>query len=244
MAQKLTVVVTGSTGKQGGAVARGLLERGHKVRAVTRDPNSKQAKSLAHAGATLVMASLEDNGSIAKAIEAEEIMVAANAQIGVAKASFFPNLSLTGLGGLESNALHKFISQPSETWYGAFNVSQPVFQGGALRSQLRLARANWQEASLSYQQTVQNALEQVSSSLVPSQKDREFREQQELLTHAAQQTDQLSEVLYRSGGASYLQVLTSETNYFSAELNLVEAQLNERLALVQLYQALGGGWQQ
>ena len=176
--------------------------------------------------------------------QAEGIMIAANAQIGVAKASFFPNLSLTGLGGLESNALHHFISQPSETWSGAFSVSQPVFQGGALRSQLRLARANWQEAALSYQQTVQSALEQVSNSLVASQKDREFREQQELLTQAAQQTDQLSEVLYKNGGASYLQVLTSETSYFSAELNLVQAQLNERLALVQLYQALGGGWQQ
>src|ERR1700756_673153 len=176
--------------------------------------------------------------------QAEEIMVAANAQIGVAKASFFPNLSLTGLGGLESNALHQFISQPSETWYGAFNVSQPVFQGGALRSQLRLARVNWQEAVFWYQQTVQNALEQVSNSLIASQKNREFREQQELLTKAAQQTDQLSDVLYKNGGASYLQVLTSETNYFSAELNLVQAELNERLALVQLYQAVGGGWQQ
>ncbi len=176
--------------------------------------------------------------------QAEQIMVAANAQIGVAKAAFFPNLSLTGLGGLESNALHHFITQPSEVWSGAFSVNQPVFQGGALRTQLRLARANWQETVFSYQQTVQNALEQVSNSLVASQKDREFREQQELLTQAAQQTDQLSEVLYKNGGASYLQVLTSETNYFSAELNLVQAQLNERLALVQLYQALGGGWQQ
>jgi multidrug efflux system outer membrane protein len=176
--------------------------------------------------------------------QAEQIMVAANAQIGVAKAAFFPNLSLTGLGGLESNALHQFITQPSETWYAAFNVSQPVFQGGALRSGLRLARANWQEAVLSYQQTVQEALEQVSNSLVASQKNREFREQQELLTQAAQKTDRLSEVLYRNGGASYLQVLTSESNYFSADLNLVEAQLNERLALVQLYQSLGGGWQQ
>src|SRR6202045_500056 len=176
--------------------------------------------------------------------QAEEIIVAANGQIGDAKASFFPSLSLTGLGGLESNGVHKFISQPPETWYGAFNVSQPVFQGGALRSQLRLARANWQEAVFSYQQAVQNALGQVSNSLVASQKNREFREQQELLTNAAQQTDQLSEVLYKNGGASYLQVLTSETNYFSAELNLVQAQLNERLALVQLYQTLGGGWQQ
>src|SRR6202030_337795 len=176
--------------------------------------------------------------------QVEENIVAANAQIGVAKASFFPSLSLTRLGGLESNALHQFITQPSETWYGAFSVSQPVFQGGALRSQLRLARANWQETVFSYRQTVQNALEQVSNSLVATQKDREFREQQELLTQAAQHTDQLSEVLYKNGGASYLQVLTSETNYFSADLNLVQAQLNERLALVQLYQAVGGGWQQ
>jgi outer membrane protein, multidrug efflux system len=175
--------------------------------------------------------------------QAEGIMIAANAQIGAAKAAFFPSLSLTGLGGLESNALHSFITAPSETWYAAFNVSQPVFEGGALRSQLRLARANSQEAVLSYQQTVQNAMEQVSNSLVASEKNREFREQQELLTKAAQQTDQLSEVLYKHGGASYLQVLTSETNYFSAELNLVQAQFNERLALVQLYQALGGGWQ-
>jgi multidrug efflux system outer membrane protein len=176
--------------------------------------------------------------------QAEEIVVAANAQIGVAKASFFPSVSLTGQGGLESNQLQRFITQPSETWSAAFSVSQPVFQGGALRSGLRLARANWQDAVLSYQQTILNALEQTSNALIASQKNREFREQQELLTGAAQRTDQFSEVLYKNGGASYLQVLTSETNYFSAEINLVQAQLNERLALVQLYQALGGGWQQ
>ena len=176
--------------------------------------------------------------------QAEENMVAANAQIGVAKASFFPSLSLTGLGGLESNALHHFISQPSETWYGALSVSQPVFQGGALRSGLKLARAQWREAVLSYQQTVQTGFEQVSNALIASKKDREFREQQELLSQAAQRSDQLSKILYEHGGASYLQVLTNDTNYFSAELNLVQAQLNERMALVQLYQALGGGWQQ
>ena len=176
--------------------------------------------------------------------QAEENVVAANAQIGVAKAAFFPSISLTGTGGLESNALNRFLSQPSQTWYAAFSVSQPLFEGGRLRSGLKLARAQWQESVLSYQQTVQEALEQVSNALVASQKNREFREQQELLTEAAQRTDQLSEVLYKNGGASYLQVLTSETNYFSAELNLVQAQLNERLALVQIYEALGGGWQQ
>lgn len=176
--------------------------------------------------------------------QAEENMIAANAQIGVAKASFFPSVSLTGFGGLESNALNRFISEPSETWAGAFSVTQPVFQGGALRSGLKLARANWHETVFSYQQTVQGALEQVSNALIASQKDREFREQQELLTQAAQRSDQLSQILYQHGGASYLQVLTNDTNYFSAELNLVQAQLNERFALIQLYQALGGGWQE
>jgi outer membrane protein, multidrug efflux system len=176
--------------------------------------------------------------------EAEANMMAANAQIGVAKASLFPSISLTGAGGLESNVLHHFLQQPSQTWNAAFGITQPVFQGGALRSQLRLARAQWQESVLSYQQTVQNSLGQVSNALVAYDKDRQFREQQELLAQAAERSDRLSLVLYRNGGASYLQVLTSETNDFSAELNLVDAQLNERLALVQLYQALGGGWQQ
>lgn len=176
--------------------------------------------------------------------QAEENIVAANAQIGVAKADFFPNISLTGLGGLESNALNRFISTPSEAWSGVINVSQPVFEGGALRGQLKLARAQWQESVLSYQQTVQTALEQVSDSLIAYQKYRDYRVQQEKLTLAAQRSDQLSMLLYQHGGASYLQVLTNDTNYFAAELNLVQAQVNERLALVQLYQALGGGWQE
>ena len=176
--------------------------------------------------------------------QAEEIIVAANAQIGVAKASFFPSISLTGTGGLESNALNQFISAPAQTWLGAFSVAQPIFEGGALRSGLRLSRAQYQEAALAYEQTVQTALEQVSNGLIAYQKYRDFRAQQELLTEAAQRSDQLSMLLYQNGGSSYLQVLTNDTNYFSAELNLVQAQLNERLSLVQLYQALGGGWQQ
>src|ERR1700726_3334086 len=176
--------------------------------------------------------------------QAEEIIVATNAQIGVAKASFFPSISLTGTGGLESNVLNQFISAPAETWLGAFSVAQPIFEAGALRSGLRLSRAQYQEAELAYQQTVQTALEQVSNGLIAFQKYREFRAQQELLTEAAQRSDQLSMLLYQNGGSSYLQVLTNDTNYFSAELNLVQAHLNERLSLVQLYQALGGGWQQ
>jgi multidrug efflux system outer membrane protein len=175
--------------------------------------------------------------------EAEETLVAANAEIGVAQAAFFPSISLTGTAGYESFALNNLFSHAQRAWNGAASLTQPVFAGGALRSGKRLAEAQKQEMLLTYQQTIMNAFQQVSSSLTAYQKGREFREQQELLTAAAEDADRLSKILYQHGGTSYLQVLTSENNDFSAELNLAQAQLNERLALVQLYNALGGGWQ-
>jgi multidrug efflux system outer membrane protein len=175
--------------------------------------------------------------------EAEETLVAANAEIGVAKAAFFPSVSLTGTAGFESFALNNLFSHAQRAWNGAASLTQPVFAGGALRAGKRLAEAQEQEMLLTYQQTIMNAFQQVSNSLTAYQKGREFREQQELLTGAADDADRLSKILYQHGGTSYLQVLTSENNDFSAELNLAQAQLNERLALVQLYNALGGGWQ-
>jgi outer membrane protein, multidrug efflux system len=175
--------------------------------------------------------------------EAEETLVAANAEVGVAKAAFFPSISLTGTAGFESFALNNLFSHAQRAWNGAASLTQPVFAGGALRSGKRLAEAQKQEMLLTYQQTIMNAFQQVSNSLTAYQKGREFREQQELLTAAADDADRLSKILYQHGGTSYLQVLTGENNAFSAELNLAQAQLNERLALVQLYNALGGGWQ-
>jgi outer membrane protein, multidrug efflux system len=175
--------------------------------------------------------------------EAEENLVAANAQIGVAKAAFFPSISLTGLAGFESNALNDLFSHAQRIWNETGSLTQPIFAAGAIRSGMRLAEAEQQQMLLTYRQTIVNAFQEVSNSLVAYQKDREFREQQELFTAAADDTDRLSKLLYQHGGASYLQVLTSENNDFSAQLNLAQAQLNERLALVQLYIALGGGWQ-
>jgi multidrug efflux system outer membrane protein len=176
--------------------------------------------------------------------EAEETLVAANAQIGVAKAALFPSISLTGLAGFESNSLNNLFSHSQRVWNEAGSLAQPVFAGGALRSGVRLAEAQQQQMLLTYRQAIMNAFQQVSNSLVAYQKGREFREQQGLLTAAAEDTDRLSKILYQHGGASYLQVLTSENNAFAAELNLAQAQLDERLALVQLYNALGGGWDQ
>jgi outer membrane protein, multidrug efflux system len=175
--------------------------------------------------------------------EAEATLVAANAQIGIAKAAFFPSISLTGTAGYESFALNNLFTHSQRMWNGAASLTQPVFAGGALRAGKRLAEAQEQEMLLTYQQTIMTAFQEVSNSLVAYQKGREFREQQELLTAAANDADRLSKVLYQHGGASYLQVLISENNDLSAELNLAQAELNERLALIQLYNALGGGWQ-
>lgn len=176
--------------------------------------------------------------------EAEETLIEANADIGVAKAALFPNIALTGTAGLESYALKDLFTSNARVWNAAASLTQPVFQAGALRAGIRLVQAQERQALLTYKQMIVGAFQQVSDALVAYQKDGEYLQQQKSLTDAAEESDRLSNVLYHHGGASYLQVLTSETNYFAAQLNLAQAQLDERLALVQLYTALGGGWQE
>jgi len=176
--------------------------------------------------------------------EAEEELIAANAEIGVARAAYFPSISLTGTAGFESYSLTKLFNASSGLWNTAGTLTQPIFEAGGLHAGVKLAEAQQQQMLLTYKQTIIGAFQQVSDSLVAYQKDRDYREQQALLTTSAEEADRLSNALYQHGGASYLQVLTSETNYFAAELNLAQADLNERLSLVQLYNALGGGWQQ
>lgn len=174
--------------------------------------------------------------------QAEQQLIAANAQIGVARAQFFPSLPLTGGGGAESSSLSTLFL--GSAWNFTAAATQPIFTAGRLRAQLKNAQAQQQQALLTYQETIQQAFRQVSDALVSYTKYRQFREHQELLTAASQGAADLSETRYRGGAASYLEVLTNETNYFAAELNLARARLNERLALVQIYNALGGGWEQ
>ena len=174
--------------------------------------------------------------------QAEQELVAANAEIGVARAQLFPSLPLTGGGGAESAQLSGLFT--GSAWNFSSILTQPIFDHGRRRSNVKLAEAQEQQALLTYQQAIQQAFRQVSDALISSAKYRQFREHQQLLTTAAQGAANLSETRYRGGAASYLEVLTNETNYFAAELNLARAQLNERLALVQIYNALGGGWEQ
>jgi multidrug efflux system outer membrane protein len=176
--------------------------------------------------------------------QAEAQMVAANAEIGVARAAYFPQISLSGSGGFQSSALTNLFTGPASAWSFGASLAQPIFTGGRLRSQVRLAEAREQTAVLSYQQSIQGAFRSVSDGLVAYRKTREFRRQQELLFRSAGDAARLSHLRYNGGVTGYLEVLTNETNAFSTELALVQAQLNELLAVVQLYQALGGGWQQ
>jgi len=175
--------------------------------------------------------------------EAEENLIAANAQIGVARSAYFPQISLTGTAGYESAALTNLFKGPAGLWTLVGSVSQPIFEGGRLRSNVRLAEAQHQQLLLSYQQSIQGAFRDVSNALIAYRKFREFRIQQQNLLESAQDAARLSQTRFKAGATDYLEVLTNETNSFSAELALAQAQGNELNALVQLYQALGGGWE-
>jgi len=176
--------------------------------------------------------------------QAEAQLIAANAQIGVARAAYFPQINLTASGGYQSSALTSLFTAPAGLWSFGGSLVQPIFTGGRIRSNVKFTEARQQETALAYQQTIQQAFRGVSDALVEYRKDREFREQQEQLTFSAQDAARLSETRYRGGATSYLEVLTNETNYFNAELALAQAQLNELLGLVRIYRNLGGGWQE
>lgn len=176
--------------------------------------------------------------------EAEQQLVAANTQIGVAKAAYFPQITLTATAGFQSIALTDLFSSPAGFWNFGGQLLQPIFEGGRIRSNVRLTEAQKEELVFAYQQTVQESFREVADSLIAYRKDQEFRAQQALLTAAAEDATRLADVRYRGGVTSYLEVLDSDTRFFDAQIALAQADLNGRLALVQLYLALGGGWQQ
>jgi len=176
--------------------------------------------------------------------QAEQQLIAANAQIGVARSAYFPQIALTASSGYQSSALTNLFTGPAGFWTFGGTLAQPIFTAGRLKSNVRLAEARQQESVLFYQETIQGAFRDVSDALIAYRKTQEFSQQQKLLVDSAQDATRLSHLRYQGGATSYLEVLTNDTNYFAAQLGLVQAQLNELLALVQLYKGLGGGWQQ
>jgi len=176
-------------------------------------------------------------------VEAEQTLVAANANIGVVRANFFPEVSLTGSGGFQSAALSSLLTGPAAFFTVGATLLQPVFTAGRTRSQVELAEARRDEVLLAYQQTILESLRDVSDALIAYRRNREFRDQQQLLTRSAGDALRLTTVRYQGGASNYLEVLDADTRLFAAQLVLAQAQLNELLAIVQIYRALGGGWE-
>ena len=174
---------------------------------------------------------------------AEQALVASNAQIGVARAAYFPTLSLSGLLGGSSTQLTSLFSGPSSTWSLVPQVSAPIFTGGRIKSGVRLSEAERDHAVVQYQRTIETAFTEVSDSLIAHQRLRESREQQEQLVAALQDRLRLAYLRYRGGVDTQLNALDADRDLFQAEFDLARLRLDEMLAVVQLYKALGGGWQ-
>ena len=174
---------------------------------------------------------------------AEQALIATNANIGVAKAAYFPQLSLSGLLGGQSTQLSSLFTGPNSAWSFVPQVTQPIFSAGRLKSGVRLAEAQRNSALVQYQKTVQTAFIEVSNALIAHQRTRESRIEQERLVTALQDRTRLAYVRYRGGVDTQLNALDSDRDLFQAELSLAQIRLSELLSVVQLYKALGGGWQ-
>jgi outer membrane protein, multidrug efflux system len=174
---------------------------------------------------------------------AEQNLISASADIGVAKAAFFPQLSLSGLLGGQSPQLSSLFSGPNSAWSFIPQVSQPIFTAGRLRSTVRLAEAQRDIALAQYQKAIQTAFTEVSTALIAHQRVQEARVKQERLVAVLEERNRLAYMRYHGGVDTQLNALDSDRDLLQAKLDLRQIRLNELLSVVQLYKALGGGWQ-
>jgi len=176
-------------------------------------------------------------------LAAEHNLVAANAQIGVAKAAYFPQITLSGLLGGQSTQLTNLFSGTSGVWNFTPQITQPIFTAGRLRSNVKLTEALRDSALVEYEKAIQTSFAEVSDALIAHQRLRESRIQQELLVGTLQDRTRLAYVRYRGGVDTLLNALDADRDQFQSEITLAQIRRSELLAIVQLYKALGGGWQ-
>ncbi len=179
--------------------------------------------------------------------QAEQNLISANAQIGVAKAAFFPQISLTGTGGGavgRSTVFSSIVNSNIGTWGGAAQLTQPIFTAGRLRGNLHFAESQQRQSLIAYKQAIQGAFRDVSDALISYQKYYEVRKAQEDTVQDLSDSVSTSLKRYRGGITTYLEVLDNQRSLFSAQLTLAQDRGNEFQSLVQLYKALGGGWRQ
>jgi multidrug efflux system outer membrane protein len=175
-------------------------------------------------------------------LTAEQQLRFANAQVGIATANFFPRIGLTSLFGRASSPLSSLSSGTTTVWSVAGNIAGPIYQGGALRAQKRQSVAFWEQTKLQYEQTAQVAFQDVSNALVSRQKFEAIRDEQTQAVQAYQESVKVSSQRYVAGKASYFEVLDAQLQLYPAENALAVTELNRRTVIVQLYKALGGGW--
>jgi multidrug efflux system outer membrane protein len=176
-------------------------------------------------------------------LAAEQHLVAANAGIGEAKAEFFPQISLTGAFGTESVSLSDFFSGPSRAWQVGPTVTLPIFHGGGLRANLQASEAREEQALIQYRESILQAFREVDDALVFHGKAREIRLERERRVAAARQALTLANLRYANGVSSYLDVLDTQRQLFSAETELAQITRDQLIAVVQVHKALGGGWE-
>ena len=175
-------------------------------------------------------------------LQAEQQLIAANAQIGAARAQYFPTLSLTGVLGTESAQLAGLFSGPARTWSYAGAITGPIFTAGLISGQVAQAEAQQKAALNNYQQVIQGAFADVSNALVSRQKRVQEVTTQEKLVKALRDYSRLATLQYAGGYAPYSTVLQADQQLFPAELNLADTRAASLAALVSIYQAMGGGW--
>ncbi len=175
--------------------------------------------------------------------QAEQNLIAANAQIGAARALYFPQISLTGFLGAQSRALSSLFTGPARFWSIAPEGVMPIFNAGQVRAGVRFSEAQKRELAIAYQRSIYTAFREVADALTSYRHTREQLAQQERLVHALSESTRLSRLRYAGGLDSYLQVLDSERNLFQGQLTLAGLRLQVLDSFVQLYRALGGGWQ-
>lgn len=173
---------------------------------------------------------------------AEQNLIASRAMINVARAAYFPTLSLTGVLGFQSNQLSSLFTGPNKAWQFAPQVAQPIFTGGRLKSNVAFAKSQEHLVLIQYERSIQTAFREVSDSLVTYQKVREVRGRQEQLVKTLEDRSRLSYVRYHGGADTLLNALDADRDLFDAELRLAQLRRDELISVVQLYKALGGGW--
>jgi outer membrane protein, multidrug efflux system len=175
-------------------------------------------------------------------LASEQQVRAANAQVGVAIANFFPKFGLTALLGQASTPLSQITEGSANVWSVAANFTGPIYEGGALRAQKRQSVAFWEQTKLQYEQTALNAFTDVSNALISRQKFEAIRAEQARSVAAYQEAVTVSLQRYTAGKASYFEVLDAQIQLYPEQNSLAQTEINRRLVVVQLYLALGGGW--